>query len=148
MQIKHTWTEHVEKGFLSEKFVYRLVMRGALTQSELEAINKYKVMNAWVYTNREERESQKVKTGLNDDWLAHAAAGWHNGGIEPLLEITLADLLRGVVIKNQNPYYLDAVFNEVTKNCEKLLSNLFDLNGLFNGQENVTEIVTDPNQQS
>jgi len=26
-------------------------------------------------------------------------------GIEPLLEISMADLLRGVVIKNQNPYF-------------------------------------------
>jgi len=36
----------------------------------------------------------------------------------------------------------------VTKNCENLIGNLFDLNGLFSGQENVTEIVTDPNQRS
>ncbi len=148
MQIKHTWTEHVEKGFMSEKFAYQLLLRGALTQPELDAINKYKVMNAWVYSNRQEREDQKMKPGLEADWLAHAAAGWHNGGIEPLLEITLSDLLRGVVVKNKNPYYLDAVFNEVTKNCENLIGNLFDLNGLFSGQENVTEIVTDPNQQS
>jgi hypothetical protein len=148
MQIKHTWTEHVEKGFMSEKFIYRLVLRGALTQPELDVINKYKVMTAWVYSNRQEREDQKVKPSLDADWLQHAAAGWHNGGIEPLLEISLADLLRGVVIKNQNPYYLDAVFNEACKNCENLISNLFDLNGLFSGQENVTEIVTDPNQGS
>ena len=148
MQIKHTWTEQVEKGFMSEKFIYRLVMRAALTQTELDAINKYKVMKAWVYSNREERESQKISPGLSADWLAHAAAGWHNGGIEPLLEISLADLLRGVAIKNANPYYLDSVFSEVSKSSEKLLQNLFDLNGLFSGQENVTEIIVDPNQQA
>jgi len=85
---------------------------------------------------------------LSADWLAHAAAGWHNGGIEPLLEISLADLLRGVAIKNANPYYLDSVFSEVSKSSEDLLQNLFDLNGLFSGQENVTEIIVDPNQQA
>ena len=148
MQIKHTWTEHVEKGFMSEKFTYQLVMRAALTQNELDAINKYKVMKAWVYSNREERETQKISPGLSADWLAHAAAGWHNGGIEPLLEISLADLLRGVAIKNANPYYLDSVFSEVSKSSEDLLQNLFDLNGLFSGQENVTEIIVDPNQQA
>jgi len=64
MQIKHTWTEHVEKGFMSEKFTYRLVLRGALTQTELDVINKYKVMTAWVYSNRQEREDQKIKPGM------------------------------------------------------------------------------------
>ena len=148
MQIKHTWTEQIQKGIFSEKFKYQLEMRGALTQDEQDAINKYKVMNAWVYSNRDERERQKNKPSWDDDWLAHAAAGWHNAGIEPLLEISISDLLRGVVIKNENPYYLDAVFTEVSKNCENLLSNLFDLNRLFSGEEKVTEVFSSPNQQS
>jgi len=38
------------------------------------------------------------------------------------------------------------VFTEVRDNCEKLLTNLFDLGRLFNGQENVTEIVTNTNE--
>jgi len=38
------------------------------------------------------------------------------------------------------------VFTEVCDNCKKLLTNLFDLGGLFNGQKNVTEIVTNPNE--
>jgi len=147
MQVKHVWTEHEESGIFSNSFSYQLTMRAALTQPELDIINKYKVMKAWVYSNRSDRESQKVSTSSSDDWLAHAAAGWHNAGIEPLLEITIADLLRGVAVKNVNPYYLDSVFTEVCKNCENLVGNLFDLNGNFNGQENVTEIVTDPEQR-
>lgn len=146
MQIKHSWSEHEEQALFGKKFAYQLTMRGALTQDELDIINKYKVMGAWLYSNREEREAQKMKPGLSDDWLLQAAAGWHNAGIEPLLEISMADLLRGVMIKNQNPYYLDSVFNEVRDSCERLLTNLFDLGGLFNGQENVTEIVTNPNK--
>jgi len=142
MQIKHSWTEHVEKGFLSEKFVYQLVMRAALTQEELDTIEKYKVMQAWLYSNRDEREAQKLKPGMTADWLSHAAAGWHNGGIEPLLEISLAQLLRGVSIKNENPYYLDSVFCEVVENSENLLNNLMGLNAHFSGQENITEIAT------
>lgn len=148
VRIKHTWVEHVEKGFISEKFLYKLTLRGALTQEEHDVIGKYKVMNAWVYSNREDRESQKMKPGISADWLQSAAAGWHNAGIEPLLEISLADLLRGVVIKNENPYYLDGVFSEVKKNCTNLLTNLLDLNRFFNGQENITEIVTNSNQHS
>ena len=147
MQIKHTWTEHNEKGFLSEKFVYQLVMRAALTQEELDTIEKYKVMQAWLYSNRDEREAHKVSPGLSADWLSHAAAGWHNAGIEPLLEISLAQLLRGVSVKNENPYYLDNVFSEVRQNSEKLLTNLFDLNALFSGQEIVTEIAIGADQE-
>ncbi len=148
MQIKHTWTEHVEKGFMSEKFVYQLTMRAALTQEELDVINKYKVMKAWLYSNREEREAQKIKPGLSTDWLEHAAAGWNNAGIEPLLEITIADLLRGVVIKNANPYYLEGVFSEVEQNCKNLLTNMQELGVLFTGEEHVTEIITNPEQQA
>ena len=58
----------------------------------------------------------------------------------------MADLLRGVVIKNANPYYLDAVFAEISTNSTKLLSNLFDLNERFSGQENVTEVFASPTQ--
>ncbi len=148
MQIKHTWVEGTKKGFLSDRFTYQLTIRGALTQTELDAINKYKVMNAWLYSNRDERERQKAKTSNAMSWWEHAAAGWHNAGREPLLEISMADLLRGVVIDNANPYYLDAVFEEVSRNSTKLLTNLFDLNARFSGQENVTEVFNSPGQPS
>jgi len=148
MQIKHTWSEIVEKGLIFKSVKYQLAMRGALTQEELDTIDKYKVMDAWVYSNRDQRERQKSKLPSDADWLSHAAAGWHNAGIEPLLEISITDLLKGVVIKNENPYYLGAVFDEVSKNCESLLSNLFGLNARFSGEENVTEVFTNPNQQA
>jgi len=148
MQIKHTWTEKTKKKLLSEKFIYHLALRGSLTQEEQDVINKYKTMNTWVYSNREEREQQKMKPSDYTDWLLMAAAGWHNSGIEPLLEISMKNLLAGVVIENENPYYLDAVFDDINKNCEDLLSNLFGLNQRFNGEENVTEVFTNPNQQA
>lgn len=148
MQIKHSWTEETENGFLKQKFVYQLVVRASLTQNELDTLNKYKAMNAWLYSNRAERENQKVSPGQSGEWWEHVAAGWHNAGIEPLLEITFADLLRGISLKNENPYYLDNVFSEISKSSEAVLQNLFDLNQLFNGEENVIEIVTDPNHNS
>ena len=146
MQVKHTWGEEVVKHIFSESFTYQLTMRGALTQQELDVINKYDAMNAWVYSNREERDGEKVKTTLDDHWLQHAAAGWHNARVQPFLEFSMADLLKGVVVKNDNPYYLDSVFNEVSKSCSGLLDNLFGLDELFNGEENVTEVYTHPNQ--
>jgi len=146
MQIKHTWVEETKQGFMSEKFLYHLTIRGALTKDELAAIQKYKVMNAWMYSNRDEREAQKARPSASANWWEHAAAGWHNAGREPLLEISMADLLRGVEIKNENPYYLDAVFTEISNNCTKLLGNLFDLDARFSGQENVTEVFASPAQ--
>ena len=75
MQIKHTWVEEKKQGFISEKFIYHLTIRGALTKEELAAINKYKVMDAWLYSNRDEREAQKARPSAGANWWEHAAAG-------------------------------------------------------------------------
>ncbi len=125
-----------------ESFLYQLVMRGALTQEELDLIKKYKVMNAWLYSNREERESQKEKLDTSSHWTEMAAASWHNAGIEPLLEITMENLLSGVEVKNSNPNYLDHIFVAVTETAKSLLSNIRYLDEFYNGEEMVLEIDT------